>query len=134
MILLTKGATADIFTLTGLDTLVLSVDYDTITNYTILFTYRGDPSTTVSATLTDSSNYPARYQKFTINTSTTFLNKPYCIWDYTLTLNGVLDGDVVAVEVETGTMKYIESTSKKLQDISTEYTPTYPTAKYYTPS
>lgn len=134
MILLTKGEAEDIFTLTGLDILETGVDYDTITDYTIVFTYRGDKSTTVTATLTDTSLYPTRYQKFSINTLTAFANKPTGLWDYSLTLNGVLDGDVVTEVVETGTMKYIESTSKKLQDIGTEYEPTYSAAKYYTPS
>lgn len=134
MILLTKGQTEDIFTLTGLDILETGVDYDTITDYTIVFTYRGDKSTTVTATLTDTSLYPTRYQKFSINTLTAFAGKPYGLWDYSLTLNGVLDGEVVTEVVETGTMKYIESTSKKLQDIGTEYEPTYTSAKYYTPS
>src|SRR5688572_7850272 len=99
MILLTKGETADIFVLSALDAYVAGTDYDTITNYTIVFTSRGDVPTTVTTTITDSSLYPDRYSKFEINTNALFALKPFGLYDYTLTLNGLLDGEVIALEI-----------------------------------
>jgi hypothetical protein len=75
MILLTKGETQEI---------VLSLNEKVgIANPTFYFVFENDMTNeSISMVLTDTSSYKARYNSFTLNTNTYFLNAKNGYWTY----------------------------------------------------
>jgi hypothetical protein len=75
MILLTKGETQDI---------VLSLNEKVaIANPTFYFVFENDMTNeSIAMVLTDTSSYKARYNSFTLNTNTYFLNAKNGYWTY----------------------------------------------------
>lgn len=77
MVVLNKANTADVIRLTLLENKTITASI-----YRIIFTSRQTKQSVTVNNLSDTSSYPVRYQKFTINTSTLFLNLPEGFWDY----------------------------------------------------
>jgi len=75
MILLTKGETQEI---------VLSLNEKvSIANPTFYFVFENDMTNeSIAMVLTDTSSYKARYNSFTLNTNTYFLNAKNGFWTY----------------------------------------------------
>ena len=78
MVVLNKANTADAVRLTLTESLTI-----TPTHYKLVFTSRQTKQVITVDNLTDVSAYPARYNRFTVNTQTAFANMPEGFWDYT---------------------------------------------------